>query len=51
MCNAGTAIYNDGIKIGRIKERYALVADGFLKLQEELQRAGITESEFLEIAK
>ena len=51
MCNAGTAIYNDGIKIGRIRERFALVADGFLTLEQALQRAGITESEFFEIAK
>lgn len=51
MCNAGAAIYNDGIRIGKIRELYALVADGFLTLQQALQRAGVTESEFLEIAK
>lgn len=51
MCNAGTTICKDGIKIGRIKELYALVADGFLTLQQALQRAGVIESEFFEIAK
>lgn len=51
MCNAGAAIYNDGIRIGKIKELYALVADGFLTLEQALQRADVTESEFFEIAK
>ncbi len=51
MCNAGTAIYKDGIRIGRIKELYALVADGLLTLQQALRRAGVTEPEFFEIAK
>lgn len=59
MCNAGTVILNDGIeigkadgiKIGKIKELYDLVTDGILTLQQALQRAGVTEAEFFEIAK
>lgn len=51
MCNAGTTIYKDEIRTGRIKELYDLVADGFLTLQQALQGAGVTESGFFEIAK
>jgi len=59
LCNAGTVILNDGIeigkadgiKIGKIKELYSLVADGILTLQQALQRAEVTEAEFFEIAK